>query len=344
MRFVDDNNNNARFKESFNVIKEKDSPIRNLGNADKPTTFSYYPETVVNSDELFQLKVNTKSVGTFLFAFYYKRLDREKLIDRVFTLKKLNVTDKETALRKVDRLKDIVQEFNPVFVVYSNPDIYALTIDEAKEIFNGINFFYVEKEDSVEETVLSEETPIEKSSEVTEETPKDEVNETPEKETVEATIEEKKQSEQSTWNKIKNIFKESGRIIKQDKFNFIFALVASFLIGFTLGVGIYNAYLGKYICIFFFVSTLVGMALNSFVYRDTLVDYKFKSLHIILDIITSLIGIGIAIGGYFLFIYITKEKANPSPSMLFILAIQFACLCASIGFAFILKKFNKKKK
>ena len=138
MRFVDSKNNDARFKESFNVIKEKDSPIRKLGNADEPTTFSYYPEKVVNSEDLFQLKINTKGVGTFFFAFYYKRLDREKLVDRVFTLKRVKVTDKETALRKVDRLKDIIQEFNPVFAVYSNPSEFALTVEEAQEIFTQV--------------------------------------------------------------------------------------------------------------------------------------------------------------------------------------------------------------
>ena len=375
MRFVDDKNNDVRFDESFNVIKDKDSPIRNLGKGEKPASFSYYPETVISSDDLFQLKVNTKGVGSFLFAFIFKKLDRERLVDKIYSLKKLEVTDKDSAKAKVEKLRDIVKEFSPVFVVYSDPDVYAITVEEAKEIFSDMKFFYVSNEEEV-----VEDAPVVEEAEVKEESAADtevvEVveateEEKPAEETVdEAAVEEKTEEvpeekpveeekveekpaeekkekpakEHTFFKKVGKFFKDSGLIIKKDKFNFIFALVAAFLIGFTLGVGIYNAYLGKYICIFFFVSTLVGMALNSFVYRDTLVDHKIKSLHILLNVITSVIGLGLSIGGYYLFVYITKEKANPAPALITIIAIQIGCMLASFGIAMLLTKLEKKKK
>ena len=352
MRFVDEKNNEVRFTESFNVIKDKNSPVRSIGNADKPTNFSYHPESVISSDNLFQLKVNTKSVGTFLFAFEIKNFNREGLIDKVSLLKKIEVDDKESALKKVEKLKEAVVEFNPVFTVYSNPDVYGLTPEEAKEIFEGMVFFYVENEgteeiqeieiheESSKEEVAAEEVPAKEVVEVQEDTEEEKPAEEP-------VVEEKKseKAEQvSIWAKIGNTLKSFGKIITDDKWNFVFALIASTLIGFTLGVGLYNAYLGKYICIFFFVSTLVGMALNAFVYRDTIVDHKVKSQHMIVNLITSVIGLGISIGGYFLFVYITKEKANPAPHILLIIAVQLMCLAASIGISFLLAKFNKKKK
>lgn len=326
MGLEENNNNIVRFNESFTVIEEKDSPIRQLGKAEEPIVFSIQQEKEINTDEIFQLKVHTKGVGTILFAFNLKKLNRERLIDQLFLLKKKKVTDKETARIKISKMVDIVLEHRPLFAVYSKPEEFGFNQEEAKTIFEGIVLFYL--------TDLPDE-PVSKK-EKTQET----IETEPEKPAEKATKEEKTITETG----FVGYLKRSGRIIAKDKFNFIFALVAAFLVGFTLGVGIYNAYLGKIICIFFFVSTLVGMALNSFVYRDVLVEHKFKSLHVLLDLITSFIGIVLSIGGYFIFISITKEKATPAPHILLIIAVQLLSMCASIGFSFILKKFDKKKK
>lgn len=371
MRFVDDKNNEARFDESFNVIKEKDSPVRNIGNANQPTNFSYYPETVIKSEELFQLKVNTKGVGTFLFAFKFEKLNREKLIDKIYALKKDEVTDKESALVKVEKLKKVCDEHNPIFVVYSNPDTYALSIEEARRIFGNLKFFYVvSDDDAIEEAkpapmeVPSKEVIEEHEEEIVEiveEHTEEEVNEEPVVQEKNDTREEKKEEPvaekpakedkepfskkiKSFFSKIGLFFKRSGHIIKYDKINFLFTLIAAVLIGFTVGVGLYKAYYGQYICIFFFVVAIAGMVLNAFVYRDALIDNRIKSLHFLLNVITSIIGVGMAIGFYFIFVYFTKEKANPAPSIILFIAIQLICLVVSFGGALLLKKFRRKKK
>lgn len=364
MRFVDDKNNSVRFNESFNVIKEKDSPIRNLGNAEKPTAFSYYPETVIKSNDLFQLKVNTKNVGTFIVAFIYKGLNREKLIEKVSDLKKVEVADKDSAKTKVEKLKDAVKEFNPIFIIFANPDVFAITIDEAKELFEGLNFFYVEKEgdsevieaeckEEMHEEVITE--GVSEESEVvevqdqqdgnTEIVEKVDETEEPIPAPAEVPVKEKpkKTNDDPFFKKCSRFLKKSGAIIKKDKFNFLFTLVAAILIGITIGIGVYKAYQGKYICIFFFIAALVGMALNSFVYRDVLVKHKFLSHHILLNALTSIVALAISIGIYYLFVYLTKEKANPAPKLILLMFIQLMSICASVGCSFLLKKFNRKK-
>ena len=353
MKFVDDKNNEIQFDNSFNVIKEKDSIIRNIGKGDGPATF-IYSETI-SSDDLCQLKINVKNVCSFLFAFKLDKFNRERIVDQIFLLRKRKVIDKESARIKVDKLKDIVAEHKPLFVICSDFGEFALDIDLLKEIFKDFVFFYVEEESVEEEKPAEEravieekvneieETPVEeKSTDQVEEKAEEVENEAPSKEDREPS--NFKEWLKKCWSSTCKFLKECGLIIKKDYFNFIFALVAAFLIGFTIGVGLYNAYLGKNICIFFFVAALVGMMLNAFVYRDTFVAEKVLSKHVLLDAITSVIGIGSSIGGYYLFKGVTKEIANPAPHIMMIIGIQIACLLLSVGVAYILKIFNRKKK
>ena len=318
---IEENNNNVRFSESFNVISFDDSPLRKSQEPGKSFVFSYYKEAKINPEDLFQLKLKVKNVGVFLIAFDLNKLDRETLIDRVFLLRKIHVNDKTTALRKIDKLKDVIIEFKPVFVAFGNPDTFAPSIEEAKEIYDGIKFFYVEGDESCikEEKV----NPEEKTVEIKEET---------------------KPSEPVPSNKFVAYLQESKKLFKKDIFNFIFTIVAAFLIGFTVGIGIFNAYLGKNIYIFFFISTLVGMTLLSFVCRDTIVDYKFKSLHMVLNGIITFIGMVLSIGGYYLFVHFAKEPGKPLPNALLIIAIQIVCMSSALGIAFLIKKFAKKTK
>ena len=85
------------------------------------------------------------------------------------------------------------------------------------------------------------------------------------------------------------------------------------------------------------------MVLNCFIYKDTLAEKGFKSYEFILNIAVSLIGIGLSIGGYFIFLSLAKEKPINNPNIALILLSPILALLISVGVSFILNKFVKKR-
>ena len=133
-------------------------------------------------------------------------------------------------------------------------------------------------------------------------------------------------------------------VIKKDKFHFLFALVATFLIGFTLSIGIYNAYAGKLICIFFFICSLAGMFLNFMIYKDAFREYPVKNSFVATTAISSLFGLGISIGGYFIFKATSNEVLAVSPHIMMILGVIFAVYLASSSLPLLVDYLIKKWK
>ena len=134
-------------------------------------------------------------------------------------------------------------------------------------------------------------------------------------------------------------------VIKKDKFHFLFALVATFLIGFTLSIGIYNAYAGKLICIFFFICSLAGAFLDFMIYKDAFKEYPVKSPFVVMTGFSSLVGLGISIGGYFIFKATSNEVLAVEPHFLMILAIIIAVYMASSALPLLVDYLiNKWKK
>lgn len=138
-------------------------------------------------------------------------------------------------------------------------------------------------------------------------------------------------------------FENPFRIIANDRFHFLFALVASFLISFTVAISIYDMYLGKLIYIFFLVCTLAGMVLNAFIYYDTIHSHKIKDMYSIVTAVSSLAGFGAGIGGYAIFKALSKEIPKEQPQMWMIILFMLLAIVVS-AFASLLIKFIKKKK
>ena len=235
MKFVDDKNNEIQFENSFTKIKENESIIRKISDANGSAVFSCVDNSgnTVSSDELFQLKINVKGVSSFLFVFRLNKFNRERIVDQIFLLRKRKVTDKESARIKVDKLADIVFEHNPLFVVCYDFGEFALDIEMIKEIFKNFVVFYVE-EGSKETKPAEERAVIEEKVNEIEESPVEEKTTTPVKEKAEEVKEEEPSEEdhkpsnfkdwiKKCWSSTSKFLKECGLIIKKDYFNFIFA-------------------------------------------------------------------------------------------------------------------------
>ena len=153
-------------------------------------------------------------------------------------------------------------------------------------------------------------------------------------EEVEETGEEKKKI------KLDNPFK----VLAKDKYHFIFALVASFLIGFASSVAIFDIYLGKLIYIFFFVCAAAGMTLNAFIYNDSIKKNKIISTHFILTGVSTLIGLGLSVGGYLIFESLAKDKPIKNPNLMLIIVVALGLALLSIGIAFLIRFIKSKKR
>ena len=138
-------------------------------------------------------------------------------------------------------------------------------------------------------------------------------------------------------------FENPFKVIAKEKFHFLFSFVATFLIGFTSSIAIYNIYASNMIYIFFFICALAGMVLNAFIYYDTTKAHKLVSMYGVLTILCSLIGFGGSIGGYILFKNLNKDAPKVLPKMWLILLV-ILCLCVISAFASLLIKLIKKKK
>lgn len=139
-------------------------------------------------------------------------------------------------------------------------------------------------------------------------------------------------------------FENPFKVIAKEKFHFLFAFVASFLIGFALSSAIFNIYAKNMIYIFFFICAFGGMFLNAFIYYDTTKAHRLISMYGILTIILSLVGFGASIGGYILYKSLAKDAPKVLPSMmLIILVIALGILISALA-SLIIKLITKKKK
>ena len=133
-------------------------------------------------------------------------------------------------------------------------------------------------------------------------------------------------------------------IITKDKFHFLFALIATFLIGFTASIGIHDAYAGKMLCIFFFICALAGSFLNFMIYKDTFKNNRVVSFYSLLTLLSSLIGVGLSIGAYALFKAISKDELVVAPHIMMIIAIILAVYLISASLPILVSYIKEKKK
>ena len=139
-------------------------------------------------------------------------------------------------------------------------------------------------------------------------------------------------------------FKETIELFKREKFHFLFAFVATFLLSVTLDIGIFDAYAGKMLCIFFFICSLAGAFLNFMIYKDTYKQSGFKSLFNILTVIISVIGLLGGFGVYMIFKSITKDVPAVIPHVLMILGMMVLIYAISMSLPLLVNFIKKRKK
>ena len=67
-------------------------------------------------------------------------------------------------------------------------------------------------------------------------------------------------------------------------------------------------------------------------------------MEFVVDVTVSLIGLGLSVGGYFIFLSLAKEIPNPKPSVLLIIGPALGALILSIAVAFLIKLLINKKR
>ena len=298
MKFISEQGLEFEYLEKYNLVKKSESPFKELLSKKEVPNFKLQFEEELSYNDVFQLRVNIKQVGSVLFFFKKEGFNKEEAINEIIPLKEMKVKDEETAKEKVIALIKVMEKYSPLFLVYLSNGKYGLTDEEFKPLTNDLLSFYL---------IRSEETVAD--------------------------------------NDGKFIFENPFKLLKEDKFHFIFAFIATLLIGFTLSLAIFDMYLGKLIYIFFLVCTLAGMVLNAFIYYDTIKQYGgIKNMYAILTVLFSFIGLGGSFGGYYLFKSLTKDVPKTSPSILIIVGAMFGAAVVSAFGSLIIKLIKDKRK
>ena len=281
------NKENLEFEisEDFKVVDTGESLLSKLLKQEELEgyTFKVDEEEPKEITNLFHLKVNVKYVGSISTFFKIDSFNKEELIQKIANLREIKVVDKESATEKVKSLFEIFNEVSPLFSVYkSRKEKFSLTDEELSSLEHNFPLLYHQHEEE-------EEIVVQKAPKV------------------------KKEKQEGEKFSFKEFFKKVGSALKfffepfnKKKFYFLFVFVSSFLIEFTVSVGIYHCYAGKMLLIFFFVVALVGAVLNYFVIKDIkkiIMDYRIYSM----VIVTDLLGIGAGVGALAIFNATQKE-------------------------------------
>ena len=324
-----------------NRVQRKDSPFKEIINHED---YSHYGVSFGETDQeslsdTFQLQINVTEIGIFHFLFSNQYFSKDEVIPQISELKNINVSTIREAVDKVSALISIVKPYNPLMMIYDPIGEYALNeLYLATVGKNEVIFMLPEGEGTFPTPKVEEARPEEPREEYRAPAkPKEEKPKKPKDPN------KKNNFFEICWAAIKTFFTP----IKEDKFTFIFALLASFIIGFTSGTGVYNAFGGKGIAIFFFVCCTAGAVLNGFVYGDLLKVIKIKSLKFVVTVTTSVVGISLAIGASAIFFSLQSNVPEDFPSIGVIYAvfipITIAIVAGTMFISIPIRKFIKPK-
>ena len=332
MKFYDNRNQEHNYLGVFSEVSISSFPFLDII---QQRDLSKYKLDDLSFDNIFQLKVNVKKVGSVVFLFKKEDFNREDFTRLVAPLGELPSITIGDAINKVRSLFEIALRFSPLVAIYYPYGECSLFPECFETLVCGLNTLYV---NGFNESLLNVKKQKPKKEEKPKPVVKEEKTSVVKEEKVREPKEPKERKERTKLN-----FTNPFKIIAADKYHHLFALVAAFLIGFTLDIAIFDIYLGKLIYIFFFICCVIGMVLNFFIYRDTLNASGAKSMEFLVNIAVSIIGIGLSVGGYFIFLSLAKEKPATNPGVALILFIPVLAVAVSVGIAFVLKMLSKKR-
>ena len=326
MKFLNRDNQEYRYIGTFREVSLRDYPFLDILQQKDLSSIKYVDQDEFSLGDAFQLKVNVKRVGAIIFFFKKETFDKDSFVNEVSPLGEIGSDNIADVAYKVKTLYEIALRFNPLFSIYCPEGELILYQDCFESFAKGVMTFYIDDYSSSlvqSKKVQKQKLPKEKKEEKAYVAPKKE--------------------EPAPKEKTKFKFSNPFAIIKEDKYHYLFCLVAAFLIGFTLAIAIFDIYLDKKIYILFLICSIVGMTLNCLIYKDTFVENSIKSTDFIVNVITSLIGIGLSIGGYFIFLSLAKEKPATNPNLLLIIGMPILALIVSSAIALLLKFIVKKR-
>lgn len=327
MKFVSKENQEYSYIGKFREVSLQDYPFLNILQQKDLSSIKCVDQNELSLGDAFQLKVNVKKAGAVIFFFKKDGFDKDSFVNEVTPLGEINSDSIADIIYKVRSLYDIASRFNPLFSIYCPEGDLILYQECFESLSKNVFTFYISdySSDLVQNKKAHKQKPVK-----TEEVKKVETH---------VEKEEVKAPKEKTKFKFSNPF----NIIKQDKYHYLFALIAAFLIGFTLAIAIFDIYLDKKIYIFFLICSVVGMTLNCLIYKDAFTEHPIKSMEFLVNVITSILGIGLSIGGYFIFLSLAKEKPATNPNLLLIIGMPLLGLVVSSSIALLLKFILKKR-
>ena len=339
MKFIAKNGYEVSFLEEFSFTNKDVSPIKEILERKDFSQYSFVSDKETPLSDLLPIQVNILDVGQCIYFFNKDEFDKDSFVENVSRLKEMSVASFYDVLTKVRTLDEVTLPYNALFVIYNPIGKFRIFEDCFKTLNLKNNLIYVSlKENNA--IVVKGEAPETKPAKKKEKVEKVETA----KENNEETKEPKEKKGNGFLNKVKSYLFNPISVIKKDKFHFLFALIATFLIGFTLSIGIFNAYAGKLICIFFFICSLAGSFLNFMIYKDAFKTNKFGSPFVTTTIISSVIGLGLSIGGYYIFKATSNEVLAITPHILMILGIVLFVYMASSSIPLLIDFIKNKKR
>lgn len=309
---------NKEFKLEPGLFDKNASPFKEIisGKDVNDVIISLNDEQKIELSNVFRLKINIKSIGSLFYLLPSEGFDKNIIFEKISPLKEIEIKDNESAKEKVNRVKEILLDNKPLLILYVGEGEYFLSKEDIDSLDFSCPVFY-----------FKEETPV------VEETQKEEENPT------EAT---------SFKDKCKLFIKKLSKFfepVKVNGFYYLFAILAAFLIEFTISIGAFTSYSGKMICIFFFICSVIGGILNYFVTTDILKKYPIKSRGSIFLVCSSLIGL--ALGTVGTLIYLSLQKEMPE-ALITVGPIYGIGIGAAIGViaisdltSYLIKRFKK---
>ena len=315
MKFIRKDNSVITLEDRFSLVSKETSPIKEIINRKDLSEFYFVSDKTISFKELIQIQVNVIDVGVMIFVFETTSFNKDKFIEDVSKLKEIQISSFYDVLSKMKALYAVSENFNPLFVIYVPNGKYQIYDDCFRTIVGNVKTIYAtnEKDNSIVETNN-------------------------------ISLPAKEKSKDKPKGKGKFSFKETIELFKKEKFHFLFAFVATFLLSVTLDIGIFDAYAGKMLCIFFFICSLAGAFLNFMIYKDTYKQSGFKSLFNILTVIISVIGLLGGFGVYMIFKSITKDVPAVIPHVLMILGMMILIYAISMSLPLLFNFIKKRKK
>ena len=308
MKFVKTDGLEIEYSSEFNVV-EKISPFIEIITKKPLTDFSIVTneEKSISFENIFQLQVNVNNAGSVSFLFEKGTLNKEEIVEKISALRELPSKTESDIENKIKSLFEIVLPYSPLASIFNQNGKFKLSPSTVEVLSAEVLSFYVNPSSGSADSKRSP-------------------------------------NAFGGITKEKQGFENPFKVIAKDKFHFLFALVSTFLIGFTVSIGVYDCYLGKMILIFFFICSLSGIVLNAFIYYDTFKSHYFNEMYTILTIVANIVGIALSFGGYALFLHLTPDKLLKNPNIIMIVAIVIGATIISVSGSYLIRFINKIRK